>query len=176
MSLKFVNGDMLKVEPVVGRETILAHGVNCKGVMGSGIAKSIKVRFPKVYDQYANLVARAGGRAHELLGRCQLVMVPEYNSMTEHTSIFAVANLFTQVDTGADARYDAVVNSLEKLSTQLLQQVPTDIYLPQIGCGIGGLEWDKMVPIIESFYESIDKSYQCNVFVVEEFIAGVFPE
>lgn len=34
-------------------KVILVHAVNCKGVMGSGIAKEFKARFPEAFEAYA---------------------------------------------------------------------------------------------------------------------------
>ena len=34
---------------------IIVHQVNCYGVMGSGIAKQVKERYPDVYDIYKSL-------------------------------------------------------------------------------------------------------------------------
>ena len=31
---------------------IICHQVNCQGVMGSGVAKEVRERFPNVYEQY----------------------------------------------------------------------------------------------------------------------------
>ena len=31
---------------------VIGHVVNCQGVMGGGIAKSIKERYPSVYEEY----------------------------------------------------------------------------------------------------------------------------
>lgn len=31
---------------------IICHQVNCQGVMGSGVAKEVRERYPKVYEQY----------------------------------------------------------------------------------------------------------------------------
>ena len=31
---------------------ILCHQVNCQGVMGAGLAKQIRSKYPEVYEQY----------------------------------------------------------------------------------------------------------------------------
>lgn len=45
--IKIVNRDI-----ILANEQIIAHQVNCKGVMGSGVAKSIKTAYPEVYNEY----------------------------------------------------------------------------------------------------------------------------
>ena len=37
---------------------IIVHQVNCYGVMGAGIAKQVKERYPDVYDIYKSLCNR----------------------------------------------------------------------------------------------------------------------
>lgn len=41
MSIKFVNGNILTF-PERDEDTIICHQVNCKGVMGAGLAKQIR--------------------------------------------------------------------------------------------------------------------------------------
>lgn len=53
--IKFVNGDITK-----SSTGIIAHQVNCRGLMGAGVAKSIKAAFPNVYPPMAALKAEMG--------------------------------------------------------------------------------------------------------------------
>ena len=36
-------------------EQYLAHGTNCHGVMGSGVAKAVRNKFPEAYTEYKTL-------------------------------------------------------------------------------------------------------------------------
>ena len=47
--IKIVNGDLLQ-----SNLPLIAHQTNCLGVMGAGIARSIKNKWTDVYTQYAN--------------------------------------------------------------------------------------------------------------------------
>ena len=47
MSIVFKNGDMFS-----STANILCHQVNCMGRMGSGIAKTVREKFPNVYEAY----------------------------------------------------------------------------------------------------------------------------
>ena len=55
MSIKFVNGNILTF-PERDEDTIICHQVNCKGVMGAGLAKQIRDKWPDVYDRYRLIV------------------------------------------------------------------------------------------------------------------------
>lgn len=45
--IKYIKGDILDVT-----EGIIVQQVNCFGVMGAGLAKQIRDKWPKVYDNY----------------------------------------------------------------------------------------------------------------------------
>jgi len=45
--LNVINGDLLDIT-----KGLIAHQVNLKGVMGDGLAKQIKDKYPNVYSQY----------------------------------------------------------------------------------------------------------------------------
>lgn len=51
MTVKIVEGDLLDAFDR-GEVNVIAHVTNCMGVMGSGIARSIKLRYPLVYKEY----------------------------------------------------------------------------------------------------------------------------
>ena len=48
--IKIVDGDLLQANI-----PLIAHQTNCLGVMGAGIAKAIKNKWPDVYTQYKDL-------------------------------------------------------------------------------------------------------------------------
>lgn len=48
--IKIVKGDILQAS-----EDIIGHQVNCQGVMGAGLAKQIRNKYPHVYDEYRKL-------------------------------------------------------------------------------------------------------------------------
>lgn len=52
---------------------VIGQQVNCKGVMGAGLAKSIRDKYPIVYTEYRNALERD----KNLLGHCQFVRVQD---------------------------------------------------------------------------------------------------
>ena len=63
---------------------VICHQTNCQGVMGSGVAKQVREKYPQVYEQYKRVCA-SGER---LLGRTQIVPISATQS---------IANLFGQL-------------------------------------------------------------------------------
>ena len=59
--IHYVKGDVLE-----SREQIVAHGVNCTGHFGSGVAGAIKRKKPYIREQYLSL-------KEHVLGTCQFV-------------------------------------------------------------------------------------------------------
>ena len=45
--LKYIKGDITEIE-----SGIICQQTNCQGVMGSGLAKAIRDKWPKVFDEY----------------------------------------------------------------------------------------------------------------------------
>ena len=63
--IRVINGDLLEAD-----STFICHQVNCRGVMGSGVAKAIRDKYPEVYTQYKRFCSQYKG---DLLGRVQYV-------------------------------------------------------------------------------------------------------
>src|SRR5438874_13557257 len=49
MPVRYVNGDLFKNR---FKARALAHGCNCKGSMGKGIATGFRERYPSMYEEY----------------------------------------------------------------------------------------------------------------------------
>ncbi len=147
---------------------VVAHGCNCQGVMGSGVALAIRKRWPTVYERYQAFVASYRKDHHPdmsgLLGVQQIINVTE--PMMPSNSLF-VANLFTQEYYGGDgkvyANLDAVVSGLDA-TLAFCKGANLPLYLPRIGCGLGGLNWDTQVG--PALAELVDK-YEVEVFVCD---------
>lgn len=135
--IHYIRQDVTKVE-----KGVIAHGVNCQGVMGSGVAKAIRRRWPIAYDRYKQMPT-----GKSMLGTAHIVNVSEDGS----NSLW-VANCYTQVFYGFNGRFanpDAILNSLwDALSYADYHHL--DLYMPKIGAGLGGLDWETEVkPIVE---------------------------
>lgn len=115
---------------------IICHQVNCRRVMGSGLAKQIRYKWPNVYTTYI-------GKTEWNLGDCQLVEVSQH---------LWVANLAGQNEFGTNKRHTDY-NALKKalgFAYDFAQNGKLDLYIPHgIGCGLGGGDWNVVLKIIE---------------------------
>lgn len=128
---------------------VIGQQVNCKGVMGAGLAKSIRDKYPIVYTEYRNAVERN----KNLLGHCQLVRVQDNK---------IVANLFGQYSYGRIKKvytdYNALKNALIELINMMQNNKIYSVALPYgIGAGLAGGNWSKIYEIILGvFYQAPD--------------------
>lgn len=105
----------------------IAHGVNCKGVMGAGIAAQFRTRYPKMFQSYRRRCLRG-----ELL--------PGEIVPWKHDDGTVIYNLATQQEPGADAHPWMITAAVGQMITEAYHDFKiTEIGMPLIGCGIGGL-------------------------------------
>jgi len=128
---------------------VIAQGVNCQKAMGAGVALALMTKWPRIRECY---MANLGGR--EALGSTHVICID---------NDLYVANCYTQEFYGPGDRKYASVEAIEQsldfaFSHAKFYNLP--IYLPQIGCGLAGLDWELDVePIInglDKHYETVD--------------------
>jgi len=140
MGIKYVKGDLLNAE-----QTFIVHQVNCQGVMGSGIAKSIRHRFPTVYAEY-KAYCMDFGVSSDMLGYIQII---EVNGI-EVCNLFSQDRYFPRGQ--KHTSYDALFDGFESIKSLHVG----DIAMPKIGCGLGGGDWKIVSAIIESVFDDRD--------------------
>jgi O-acetyl-ADP-ribose deacetylase (regulator of RNase III) len=114
----------------------LAHGCNCAGVMGRGIAVEFKRRWPAMYAEYHRLCKQ---------GRFQPGDVFVWSD--DEKTIF---NLATQ--RGFRGRVRAELGAIETALAKMIEiagerHIPA-IGMPRIGAGLGGLPWEEVHAVI----------------------------
>jgi len=130
---------------------IVVHGCNCQGKMGSGIALAIRNRWPNVYQAYREYWSKNQKNKAGLLGFVQFVDTLE--GVKAFGLELYVANLFSQLYYGHDgSRYanpEAIAQGLITI-IEFARARQLSVYMPRIGCNLGGLNWDVDVkPIVE---------------------------
>jgi O-acetyl-ADP-ribose deacetylase (regulator of RNase III) len=137
--LKYVQQNITTVT-----EGVVGHQVNCRRAMNSGVARAIRQWQPAVFDEYVKYCR--GKTEQGLLGKCHIVPIDEYEDLF-------VANIFGQGDFGYDGGLYTDLKALEQGLNDMyffahLFTMP--VYLPKIGSGLGGADWDtEVAPIIE---------------------------
>jgi O-acetyl-ADP-ribose deacetylase (regulator of RNase III) len=138
MPIEFVSGDLFvnRVEAEA-----LAHGCNCAGSMGAGVAVGFKQRYPAMFEEFRR--------------RCK-AKPPEFTLgdvfLWREEGKPAVFNLGTQPRPGRGATYPIVEAALRALREAADEAGITSIAMPRIAAGYGGLSWKKVKALIESCF------------------------
>lgn len=136
MAVEYKTGNIIDTTlPAVG------HGVNCKGLMASGLADYLRKVFPEIEPPY--IAACEDGSLQP--GGFQIVPT--------HTGLL-IFNLASQDKPGADASYEWLEESLSLAFAHISVNGIHGIALPRIGAGIGGLEWVKVKALVERVAEA----------------------
>jgi O-acetyl-ADP-ribose deacetylase (regulator of RNase III) len=146
--IKYVTGDLLKSSC-----TILCHQVNCKGVMGSGLAKQIKNKYPHVYKEYKFLCDTFMSK--HLLGEAQYISCDDGH---------IIANLFSQNDYGKDkfyTNYEALNKCIEDVYCAAAYKNMSVAFPYLLGCDRGGGDWNIVEKIIETNFK--DNNLRCEI-------------
>jgi len=144
--IKIIQGDLLQAT-----EDIIGHQVNCRGVMGSGVALQIKNKFPEAYHQYQFLCHSFSNRLEKLLGRCQIIKVGDRY----------IANLYGQLDYGRN-KQQTELNMLTAALAKLKEEAKREclsVALPyKIGSDRGGADWNEVYGIIDEVFSDYEVS------------------
>jgi O-acetyl-ADP-ribose deacetylase (regulator of RNase III) len=140
-SIKQVNGNILSV-----RHGIIVQGCNSKGVMNSGIAESIRTRYPGVFTVYRDEFERRG----LFLGGVTYYHLP----VTLDGNRLVVANAITQKNYGRDKSvvyvdYPAISTCFDDVA-RLAKELSLPVHFPLIGCGLANGAWDEVSTRIET--------------------------
>ena len=154
--IKYIKGDILDVT-----EGIIVQQVNCFGVMGAGLAKQIRDKWPSVYNRYQD-------RVHYSPNNEDLLGMTIWNRVD--TNLF-VASIFGQYDYGHGTKF-TVYPALFKGLDYVLGMAETDqipVYIPKgLGCGLAGGNWD----FVEAYIKDLDYMFKnkISITIVEKEI------
>ena len=124
--MNLINGDIFN-DPT----GVIAHGVNCQGAFGSGVAGIIRKKFPTVYHSYQAKFKGAKRNNEVLLGTSHIV---------EINNELAIANCFTQNFYGRTGGPYADLDSIRSALIMPLRWAKMNnrtFKMPMIGCGRG---------------------------------------
>lgn len=103
---------------------VIAHGVNCRGAFGAGIACQMAKLYPSVKETYLSDPKKWQ------LGTIQYCPIGR----------LTIANCFTQNRYGREGKY-ANYAAIASCFFKLLKGHSYDIAMPRIGAGLGGGDW-----------------------------------
>ena len=144
MSVRLVEGDIFK-----SNADALVNPVNCRGVMGKGLAKEFKKRFPETFPVYRE-ACRSGKLVPGTLQFVRLTVKPDLFGWNKPVIIH-----FPTKDHWKDpSRLEWIEKGLAFLKEHYREWNLTSVALPQLGTGLGGLKWEEVKPLIDKYLSS----------------------
>lgn len=144
--IKYVQGDLFET-----RADIIAHGCNCLGAFGAGVAKIIAIKYPKARWYYLDKFDEDGWK----LGDVQFVKT---SSGETYIANCATQNTFRQRGV-CHVDYDAVRTTMTRVK-EFAKDKGLTIAIPKIGAGLAGGDWN----IIENILEEVFTDYDITIY------------
>ena len=113
--------------------------VNTVGVMGSGLALVFARKYPKMAENYK--------RACDV-GELEIGTVHVWTAPTARR----IVNLPTKRHWKDPSTLEYVTSGVNALAEALGRMEVRSVAIPALGCGLGGLEWDDVYPIIRGTF------------------------
>jgi O-acetyl-ADP-ribose deacetylase (regulator of RNase III) len=138
--IKLTQGDILKADAEA-----LVNTVNCVGIMGRGIALQFRKAFPDNFKAYESAC-----KAEEVQpGR---MFIHDLNRIYNPRFII---NFPTKRHWKGKSRMEDIQSGLVDLINVVQQYKLNSIAIPPLGCGLGGLNWKEVKPLIAQSFESL---------------------
>lgn len=134
--IEFVKGNILD-----STAQTLVCPVNCVGIMGAGLAKQFKKRFPLIESRYKFVCALEQLRPGRVL----------INKKQEPWVLLFV----TKRHWREESRIEYIEMGLETLVKEYEDLGIKSIAFPKLGCGLGKLNWSEIRPIMISQLETV---------------------
>lgn len=143
--IKIIEGNLFD-----SKAQIICHQVNACGVMGSGVAKEVRERYPTVYGAYRNEYEK---------GNLKLGIVIYATAKKDQV----IANMCAQDKFGYDGKLYTNYVALQECFNNVVSyaysafDIKPTIALPyKMSCDRGGGKWDIVYQMIENTFKDFD--------------------
>ena len=133
MQIEYVKGDLLQTEA-----KHIIHGCNSHGVMGSGVAKLLREKYPKAYQDYNDAYNSYGLSLGDIIVSVQGDGKVIHNAITQQD--------YGRRDDRVYVSYWAIAEVFRKINSWGVKEVA----LPKIGAGLANGDWNVISAIIEN--------------------------
>ena len=121
--------------------------VNCKGVMGKGIALRLKKTAKPAYDYYRDLCDN---------GKMNLGTSVIYDEPIDALNGKTILFFPTKFHWGNKSELFQIKNGLKHFAKNYDDMKIKSIAFPALGCGNGQLNWDDVKPLMYKYLEDLD--------------------
>lgn len=125
------------------RAQTLVNTVNCVGVMGKGIAKEFKKRYPDMFQDYAE--------------KCRQNQVKPGEPFI-YTDLLgtSIINFPTKEHWRSPSKLENIIHGLDIFTKKHKEWGIQSVAFPPLGCGSGGLEWRTVGPVMYQKLSRLD--------------------
>lgn len=116
---------------------VLVNPVNCVGVMGKGLALQFKNKYTNMYNEYKQDCIQ-----HRYTPGCCNTYQAKNGTV--------IANIATKDHWRNQSKYEWIQNGIRELHQIMTAKNYQSVAIPRIGCGLGGLDWNKTKEIIQN--------------------------
>lgn len=158
--IKEIDGDLISLA-LENKFDVIAHGCNCKNMMGAGIALQMTKTFKAdlLDDTYLEEMLKVDTAFNDIEKLGNIVSFIPYHEkyFSNVPKDLIVVNAYTQYYPGKNLDISALILCLRKMNKLFKGK---HIGLPRIGCGIAGGDWTVVKQII------INTLVDCEVTIV----------
>ncbi len=147
--IHYVTGDMF-----AEHYDVRVNAVNCRGVMGAGLALQFKIHYPRMFEHYRSTCLE------------QRLIPGQIHTWASSRPLACVVNVATKDHWRDPSKLEWVRTGLVNLSGYLTTLLPMKVAVPALGCGLGGLMWTDVLPLIEEHLS--DVAHSVYIFTPQE--------
>lgn len=135
MTITYHQGDIL-----ASKANVLVNPVNCVGVMGAGLALEFKKRWPEMFEAYV-----------ALCNQDKLIPGSVWYLWNLEQPILLFPTKFHWRDSSHIDLIEAGLKAFSNVQWKMIKSIA----FPQLGCGLGGLDWKDVQPLMEKYLEPL---------------------
>jgi len=121
----------------------ITNPVNCLGVMGAGMAKTFRDRFPVMYEDYRRKC------------KAKQIKIGEPDLYKDASGKW-ILNFPTKYHWKNPSELRYIEAGLDYLVNHISVWGITGLAVPALGCGLGGLSWSKVGPIMTKAFSKLN--------------------
>ncbi len=119
----------------------IVNPVNCVGVMGAGLAKAFKEKYPEVFETYLKACNQTDMSKKLRIGTCLTVRANDGKF---------IINLPTKDHFKNPSKMEYVEKGVDALIRNILHFDIKSVAIPALGAGLGGLNWKDVKEVISN--------------------------
>lgn len=146
----------------------LVNPVNCEGVSGAGLAKEFRSRYPRANYSYQSACKLGGLKPGRITYGIERIRTPEFDKPldeleTNSDPIFwqpstrqvHIVYFPTKIKWREPSKIEYIAIGLPALIEFIKLENIQSIAIPALGCGLGGLDWADVRPMIVTAFEKL---------------------